>query len=414
MTPNSSFRVLRDPNSDGGGGAATLSPDQQKIADATAKVAASQVDDVPARPVVSKPIRNILKAPPKETLEGKDFSVDADAPEEVLEVTKPLTDTKPALEKDKKVAPVADTTKQDDKKDEKKEDSQQITLPRKDDKKDTTQKKDDKKPAQRDYSGYSEAEVEVLKQMSNPAFEFATSRLKELKELRDKKPDSYLQHPQGYILSPDYNEAVQNHNLAQFEYNHYKTQLINLRAGKKWTRVLGYKADGSAVLSEQQDPTEEADVELSGLVNYAQQLQNQFSQKADQVRQGYTRNVEASVSALNTERAKRFEWVAKPELLDSKIEIEGMGEVPVKKVIEDFKSFFAPHFRGSPILDLTADMFVAVQLLKNQIKGLQSQLLGAEKLRKDVIRAEPVVEGGEGGAATVRGNGEFSTDGMPE
>ncbi len=409
----------------GGGGSSTstLTPDQQKIADATAKIAATQPPS--GKPVMVKPIM-AMKAPA--ALLEKDFGIDADSPEDLR--GEESGDTKVVVVDDKKITP-----------EQKVGDDKIIELPKKEevkskgeDKKEPEKKLDKKvedskeksgliapvkkgepsKAAPRDYSEFAPEEVAVLKEMSNPAFEFTQKSLRELKALRtQQKPDGYLQHPQGYMLSPEYNAEMQKAQSAEFEAGHWKAQLLNVRQGKPWTPLMGYDNSGKPVYGNQVKPTDEAEIDITNVMNYAMQVAGESKGRISALQQGFKQRVDSDMQNIQQERAKRFAWVADPKQLEEKVDVgNGIGEVPIKQLIGDFRGLFGAHHQSNPLLDVAADLFVALQIYGQRLRAAESETRVEKKLKEDIVTAEPNLEGGGDGKG-VKEELVFDTADMP-
>lgn len=412
MILQNSSKPLREPASgdQGSPGTGTLSPDQQKIAAAVGKVAAAEPaeGDKPKGAAAPRPVRSVIATPPAKVLEG-DFTSDDD-PEVVPDdkgTAKKVDDTKAKAEADAKAA-------------KEKADADAAAKLKADDTNKGQIKVGDTapKPGLRDSAvtllkelGYTEEEA--LKQMSNPALELTTKALKELKDLRGKKPESYLQHPNAYILQPEFEQTAIKAQRIEAESLHWKQQLLAIRAGKPWQTIKGYTKDGEMVLDGPFKATDEAEVDVQNAFNYSiQEAQNQKAQ-LNQLQQTFTGRLKADADAIQAELAKRFEWVADPTKLETKIEVDGIGSVPIKKIIEDFKGLLPSYHHNNIVTEVAANMFVALQVQGKQIRELLQQVEKEKKLKKDVLTAEPALDGGDGGKGKTKDEMEFDTEGLP-
>jgi len=358
------------------------------------------------QPPQNKRVRSVIGTPPSEELLSQELSVDDDAPEDIKpDVTKLSPEQRKALE-DAKRAKEAQQRQQDDS-----QQQQQQTPPDK-----GQQQQQQKGEDKFNYEGFDDAEKQMLKQMSNTAKDFVGKRLKQLRELQAKKPDSYLQHPKAFVLSPEFTEAAELADQAGFEADHWRKQLINIRNGKKWIALVGYDdKTGAPLYSKELNPTDESEIEVSRLMTACGTSKEQAAQKVAALQANFTNMVQADVASINAHRAKHFEWAADPAKLETlKVTIPEMGEVTVGKVVNDFKSLFGGHHRGNPLLDLCADMFAAYQILNSKLGEANAAIEREKRLRSGVQRGEPSLEGG-GAIGGAKGKIDvLDMEGLPE
>lgn len=118
---------------------------------------------------------------------------------------------------------------------------------------------EDELPDKRDYSGFSEDQVKILKGVRNSSFEAVKKIFKDLnakieeatklKEENDKissgrLPDYYHEHPDAYMLSKDFGEISYVKSVAEYEHNFYTEQLIRIKQGQPF-EVLKVDKDGN-------------------------------------------------------------------------------------------------------------------------------------------------------------------------
>lgn len=133
--------------------------------------------------------------------------------------------------------------------------------------------------AKRDYSQFPEPVAEILKHLPNalfdkygaelPKWQQALIKQAELeKQLADAKaaapPAYYHEHPDAYRLMPEYTEATQKHNFAQFEADHWRRQLELIESGDEWFELKGYE-NGQPVF-ERHEPLEDGKVDIRAKV----------------------------------------------------------------------------------------------------------------------------------------------------
>lgn len=411
MILRSLSRVLREPDpTDGGGGTAVvdapvLSPDQQKIAAAVAATATPDPAPKSASTRITKPI--VGQTPPPNLL-NVDFDMDpelVDTPTQKVDVkvvadakkddAAPKPDTKPIVKLDEKKADAAPKVVDDG-----------LIRP-----KGTQQKA---APDARDYSGFNADEVATLKKMTNDAFNYAAPLLREAKTLKQAKQDSYLTHPQAYTLTPEYAQANRNVALADFEANHYKEQLLNIRAGRKWTVFNGFNDKNVPQYSEPQDATDTADINVSNALSQLMARSQEFTTARDNLTGTFQQRMNQEVANINQERARRFAWAADPKVLEDKVNVGGqIGEQTVGQIKQTFKGLFSPIHHSHPVMEVASDLFAALQIIGAENRELKAAADTKQVLKDDNAAAEINVESAANGSPKG-GELVFDARGMDE
>lgn len=250
--------------------------------------------------------------------------------------------------------------------------------------------KADPKPLQRDYAAYPKEVADVLKQMSNPAYEFTTKLMKDNKELQMNKVDSIYQHPDAYILTPEFRELQQKAFLISKERQVYEQQILDIRAGKDWRPLLGFDPKSNEpVLGAPQKAVDRDELAAQNRYNLAQQLYGQTEGQVSQITQQFGARHKTDVEAIHAERAKRFQWVSDPKLLEHKINIPEVGDVSIKQLREDFLAILPAYRRSDPLAETAADLFVVVQAVSQKLREAETQKEVAVVKHEEVLRAEP-------------------------
>lgn len=271
-------------------------------------------------------------------------------------------------------------------------------------------------PAGRDYTGFSQDEVKVLKQMSNEAFEFASKTIKENKELSKLKDSTYLQHPDAYTLSPDYRQAQNEIQFATVEGNGWRDALLLCRQGKPFKLPQGINTEtGQLVWSDQLvQPSDTAELELQRLMTESYSIANQRKGALQQLATNFKNRVQTDTQQIQAEAARRFAWVSDPKLMDHIVEVDGVGPKSLKQIKEDFTSLFPPYLRNNLATDIAAHMMIAMVIQKAQLTAALANQQVAETLQKDQLRAEPTSSVRPGPKPEeIGGVREFSMEGMP-
>jgi hypothetical protein len=328
------------------------------------------------------PVRDfeVEQLPPhKETKEEKK--------EEKAEEVKPVAevkveDKKEETKSDKETKEEIVEDKEDKKEDEtksKKEEEQDIVSkflkPPKGEEK--TNAKPDKKPntsstVSRDYSGFTAEETAALKQMSNSAFELASKAIKENKELAQLKGSTYLQHDQAYLLDPDFHTMYRQVDLAKKEMQYWQVQLEKMDKGERWTPITGWDKNGQPVLGQPLDPSKAHEEQVRLAMNQCYGALNKLNGDIQSYPQRYKTRVQGDLQRIEQERKSRFQWVANPKLLDHTIPIEGIGDVPLRKVRDDFRNLFPQYLQNHPAMEVCSDLFITLRLAQMELAELKN------------------------------------------
>src|SRR6266705_2625892 len=81
------------------------------------------------------------------------------------------------------------------------------------------------------------------------------TEIENLKQGKIVLPDSYYEHPQGYLLDPVFTQAEVNTQFSQQVLNHWNVQLAKIRKGEPWNDLIVDPKTGNASLSAAKEPT---------------------------------------------------------------------------------------------------------------------------------------------------------------
>lgn len=266
-----------------------------------------------------------------------------------------------------------------------------------------------------DYTGHSDEEVKVLKNMSVQSREVVSKLMKEKKQLEGLKDASYLQHPNAYTLSPEYKKLSEDSYFINNEYQHWEAQLLKIKSGEQWQPLKGFNPKtGEPVLD---NPRAIGAMDEENVRLRMQQCVNAYQQNQQQQQQfvgNYNQRLQQDVQGIQAERIKRFTWAQDPKLLEHKIFVnDTLGELPIKKVKEDFKAMFPAYHQSSPLMEICSDMFVSVLIFGQQLREAQAGQEVAEIKKEEILRAEPTSTANKNEGKAVGGVKTFSLEGMP-
>lgn len=311
----------------------------------------------------------------------------------------------------------AETPKPDDKK-------EVVTPPKEDKKEDKKEEQvitgpnllktlDEKKVAgARDYSGYSDEEVKVLKSMSNDAFNYVAPILKSRKELERLKDATYLQHPESYTLHPEYREKQQLVFQAKREAAAWQEILVQIRKGEDWTPIVGVDEHGEFIYGEKRKPTVADEEQVRLARDKCVRVEEAVNQQLRTMPQQFQQQVTQDNQMIQAERARRFDWVADPKLMSYELETPE-GKKTIGNIRDSFINLFPVYHRKSPGVEVAADLWVTNQILQSQLKVTEKEKVVAETLKEEANRVEVTSSSRDNGANKGKLK-EFSLDGLPE
>lgn len=252
------------------------------------------------------------------------------------------------------------------------------------------QKSDGTKAVARDYTGFEETESAFLKRMSNDAFAWVKPQLLERKNLakvlsnkdaeianlksgKAQLPDSYFEHPQGFVLAPEYNDAANQLQRSDYVMKHWQKQLVNIRQGGNW-QDLNFDAKGNAILSQPVKATAEAEASVLGYINWAA---NQMQDK-----QRAVLSIEQGFRNRHSEAANGIKQIEKQYFAAYEDE-----KHPYMPVVKNLLSSLPAEFRNSPLAPLVAKAGAGVIQLLNVIKERDLTIAKVQKENDELKKA---------------------------
>lgn len=268
-----------------------------------------------------------------------------------------------------------------------------------------------------DYSGYTEQEVVVLKNMSSQSREVVSKMMKENKELSKLRNADYLQNPNAYLLSPEYQQMQSEYTFATQEAMHWQDQLVKIEKGENWTPIIGVdEKTGKFVYGEPRVPTTQDKIQVTRAMNNCFSASERVQQAAFQLQQTYSERIKQDNARIHEVQAAQFGWVSKPELMESKLTIASGAEKTLKQIKDDFLSMVPVYRRNTVEADVAANLWIALQIYGSELRELRAAKTVAEIKTEEVRRAEPTSQsrpstGGSG--KPVNGVTSFTLEGMP-
>lgn len=273
----------------------------------------------------------------------------------------------------------------------------------------------DKSQSTRDYTGFSESETKVLKNMSKEAYEHVAPIMKEIKQLREIKDKAHFNHPNGYLLDPRYGQLQSEVVYAKNESDAWLAQLVKIQKGEKWTPLTGVDPKtGQFLYGPERDPLIEDGEKVRSAMMACQQAQQNAASILREVPQRFQQVVQQDLGNIQRVRGEHFDWVANPELLKHEVEVPGIGKKAVQAMREELASQFPAYMRGHPAVEVAADLWVNTILQGIKLKAAQQQTTVAETLKQEATRIEPTTTVRGGAPKPKFGVTDFDLAGMPD
>lgn len=338
---------------------------------------------------------------------NNDSTTTAKTVEAVKEEAKPTTEVKPVVEKKSVLTPPEG--KKDDKlvtKTEIKPTIKPIT-PIKDKvvETDTT-----------DYSKYSQQDQINLKNMSRQSREAYIKLVEENKQLSSLKDSNYLQHEQGYTLSPQYQELQTKDYLARTEGRAWEQALLDIKAGKEFKDIIGFDANNQPMYSKPRQSTDRDEIRVTSNLNACIQAVRQNEQTLQTYPQQFKQRISQDLNDINNERNARFAWVQDPKLLDYSVEVEGKGQQKISAIKSDFKDLFPQYLKNSVGVEVASDMMVAMIIQGAELREARNGQQVATIKQQEMARGEPTSDASEVAPSKLKEKGVpsvFSLEGLP-
>lgn len=266
-----------------------------------------------------------------------------------------------------------------------------------------------------DYAGYSQEEVNHLKNMSIASRKYAGDLIKINKELAKQKDSNYLQHPQAYQLDPTYQAGLVDIQYANKEAQYWQKQLEQAKLGKPVKTLTGWDKNGNPLTGEEVASNDAVEETLR--LNYQNAINtgNNIKNKLQEYPARYQKQIETDLGIINQTRGQIFEWNTKPELQDYTINIEGLGDRSIKQIKEDFRNLWPAYMRNHIAVDTAADFMVALRIRDSELAEARASKEVTDTKMEEVKRAEP--------SSTIRaakelnevhGIKEFDSVGLPD
>jgi len=333
--------------------------------------------------------------------------------EAVKEEAKPKQETKVEPEKKVEVEKKSVLTPPSDKKEEKtaaKSDGKSAIKP-------ITPVKDKKEESDTfDYSKYSPEQQSVLKQMSNTAKREYAKVVDENRQLAALKDANYLQHEQGYTLSPQYRELQNKDYLARTEGRAWEQALLDIKAGKEFRDITGFDANGNPTFSQPRPATDRDEIRVTSNLTACIQAVQSNAQTLQSFPKQFKQRMTQDLQEIKNESSARFAWVQDPKLLEYSVDVEGQGQQKISEIKANFKNLFPQYLRNNIGIDVASDMMVAMVIQGAELREARNSQQVATIKQQEMQRGEPTSDAAEVAPSKLKENGVpsvFILDDLP-
>lgn len=243
---------------------------------------------------------------------------------------------------------------------------------------------------ERDFSDLDDDEKLIFQKMSNEAYAKLYPLYKEHKTLKPQLetqskriaeleknalPANYYQHPNGFILSPEFNQLSEELQVSQVVENHWRTQLKKMEAGEDW-QDLDITDDGKFKLSEPKPSDGSSKVDVLSYYQHAISQRQQAEKNIKGLVDTFGQRHGKLSSFVKTDIEDRFFPMYKDEILKKPESKE------VVAALDRVKAAFPEELQNDLLIGTVSKQAVLIQTLVKALKEVDESK-GADKLRAD-------------------------------
>lgn len=238
----------------------------------------------------------------------------------------------------------------------------------------------------RDYSIFDPADVPLMKRMGNEQFNRVKAIYQENKELKSKPkaperkegdlPDSYYEHPEAFVLAPQYKQVSAQASLAKDIQTHWKRQELNISKNGK-VQDLGWDdKQGKLVYMPEREATAEDAVNVENLLTEAREQTMSTTAKLKEITTNFKNRATSEVNALKQEEERLF-----PGYGDDKHESQAAQKELLNKL--------PPSLRSSPLASTLVKAGAALGIVVKAYKEIEAENQRLKGIKKDSQQAPP-------------------------
>lgn len=267
----------------------------------------------------------------------------------------------------------------------------------------------------RDLTGFSDHEAKILKRMSNESFEYVAKQLKEKRELETKYteekktyeaevaklkegkttlPDSYYDHPQAAMLTPEVQQLQATISTATAIENHWKQQLLNIEMGKDWYDLIEDPKTGQIYVASKatsagtagSDEWVKNKYQVNDYYNQTQRQSLGLQQQLNTYVAGFKQRHEGTVNGIKAAESKYMPMFNDPKSADYK-KVEEVSKEVAKLGINP----------TNPAYTMLAKSIALNLMLKEVIMQGMQEVQRTEQIKTQQIKAGPNMSSFSGG-----------------
>lgn len=285
----------------------------------------------------------------------------------------------------------------------------------------------------RDYSIFKPEDAEFLKATPNQVFDYLKTRLpalydnekksaeyqEQLAKLKEGRlPDSYYEHPNAYMLTPEFEQLSLKSDRVNFEQQHWMEQLERIESGQPFVELKGYNKQGQPVYSEPREAQSRDKVFAQQTLMAVQQAAMDIDNKLGSLQQGFGSRHQQDLNLIKEESKKRFPWLSDEKKLQDEITLDDGKKASVKSIIEKAKSVLPASVRNHPLSDVFGNMYAATLMINQEGKKKDQLIAQLQQQLKDRNSGEPSSEARSSQisepTATRNGNGKLKYSAVPK
>lgn len=274
----------------------------------------------------------------------------------------------------------------------------------------------------RDYTGLKQEYVDVLKHVPNRLYEKARELLirsdkleEENKKIKsdyeaiksNKLPDTYYEHEKAYLLHPEYETALREANMLEFEEQHWMSQLRNIKQGKDWRELVGYHKDsGEPAFKEHKAIGEgkidvDAELMVGRFLNSTVNMKPQISKKLEEISGEFKSKHNSTVAALEEIDNKYF----------SKMKDIAALPKEAQDIYNQTVSVLKSKLPGlnQKVVELFAKSYLSNLYKTQELQKRDAKIKQLSEKQDDTLRAGPTSKTLNGAGGKVVADREYNT-----
>lgn len=215
-----------------------------------------------------------------------------------------------------------------------------------------------------------------------------------------RMPESWAEHPDAYVLTPDYRKFTRGVRQAREEEAHWMQQLERIEKGESWVNLTGRDENGNLTGTEITQVDQIAHkIAVEKAMRKASSFEEQFQGKIVSLKENHVSGYQQACKAVTDTCKEYFPWQKDEKLLAQELVGLDGKSASIKDHIEDYKKILDPRFRNHPLAEANANMYIALVKASQQIVALSSQTKVQAVIKKDIEDTEPSNKGKAGGGS---------------